>query len=510
MTGIARPLKVLAAAATLFVLMVGARPATTMTIPAGSETQRFLDAAPEGASVVLAAGEHRGPLTVGKTLSVKGEPGARIVADLESNSAVHVMARGVRISDLEVVGGWTGIELDDAAGAVVSNVRIRGSDAQGMLIYKAAATVDAVSVSDLRDPHAQGIEVLSAPDVVVRNSEIRGGKVGIVGHLSEVEFKNNFVTGTTLAGVVIREMSSGTARGNRILDATGAGLYCGDESRCAFENNVVTGITTAGSARSEAGWGLVVHYKATASTKNDVLGGEAGRAITLSESRIVDGSPLRLGDGAKGMWPAFVATLAGLSVIGLVYVAVRRLNLSRPSKRTYAGVAAAGTALLLVGVGVQSFHMLEHVVQLYRVRMDGLPSRGSLVGSVVDTEWVHFVYNAIVLAGFSALLVLRKRGWRPSGAKDRNLRVGDGLMLSAVALQGYHVVEHSLKVVQHVATGAKVNPGFLGNHFDLVLLHFGVNAAIYIPFIAAAILYLWPGDALRAAMVPDRSEPRPT
>jgi nitrous oxidase accessory protein NosD len=507
MTAIARPLKLLAAASVLLVLMVGARPATTMTVPAGSETQRFLDAAPEGASVVLAAGEHRGPLTVDKTLTVKGEHGARVVADLESNAAVHVTARDVRISDLEVVGGWTGIELDDAAGAVVSNVRIRGSDAQGMLIYKAAATIDAVAVSELRDPYAQGIEVLSAPDVVVRNSVIFGGKVGIVSHLSEVKFENNFVTGTTLAGVVIREMSSGTASGNRIVDATGAGLYCGDESRCAFENNIVTGIATAGNARSEAGWGLVVHYKATASSKNDVLGGDAGRAITLSQSLIVTGSPLRLGDGAKGMLAAFVATLAALAVVGLLYVAARRFNLSRPSKRTYVGAAAAGTALLLVGVGVQSFHMLEHVVQLYRVRMDGLPSRGSLVGSVVDTEWVHFVYNAIVLVGFAALLLLRRRGWKPSGT---NLRLGDGLILSAVLLQSYHVVEHSLKVFQHVATGAKVNPGLLGNHFDLVLLHFGVNAAIYIAFIAAAIFYLWPGDALRETLLPARSEPTPT
>jgi hypothetical protein len=173
----------------------------------------------------------------------------------------------------------------------------------------------------------------------------------------------------------------------------------------------------------------------------------------------------------------------------------------------YAGAATVGTALLLVGIAVQTFHMLEHIVQLYRVRMDGLPSRGALVGSLVDTEWVHFVYNALVVVGLGMLLLLRRRGWNPPG---HNLVRGDRLILAAALFQSYHVVEHSLKVAQHVVTGAKVNPGILGNHFDLVLLHFGLNAAIYAAFIAGAIVYLRPHSSLRLSIRARRSHPTPT
>jgi hypothetical protein len=125
-------------------------------------------------------------------------------------------------------------------------------------------------------------------------------------------------------------------------------------------------------------------------------------------------------------------------------------------------------------------------VQLSRVRFDGVPSRGSLVGSLADTEWVHFGYNALVLAGLVLLLLLRRRGWNPRG----NRTLGDGLVLAAAVLQGYHVIEHTFKVVQHQLTGAKVNPGILGETFDLVLLHFGLNAAIYLAFVGAAVAYL--------------------
>ncbi|MGH2747808.1 MAG: right-handed parallel beta-helix repeat-containing protein [Actinomycetota bacterium] len=501
----------------LFALLVGAgllimmglagRPTTTITVPAGAATQLFLDAVPEGSTVRLAPGVHRGPLTVDKTLTLIGEEGARIDAPVDSDAALHVTARDVRISNLQVSGGWTGIDLDDAEGSVVKDVRVTGADLQGIRVYKASALVDSVSVSGLVDPHAQGIEVLSAPDVVVRNSQVTGGKIGIVAHLSDSLFEDNRVSGTSMVGLMIREMGRGIARDNDVTNASGAGLYCGDMALCAFEHNRVERVSAATNARSSAGWGLVVNYRATASTKRDVLSGEAGSAVALSHSRLVEESPLRLGEGAAAIWPGSLATLVGLAVIGLLYLAARRLMPSGISPRTYAGAAAAGTALLLVGVGVQSFHMLEHVIQFYRVHMEGVPSRGALVGSVVDTEWVHFTYNALVLGGLVALLVLRRRGWTPSGM---NPAVGDRLILASALLQGYHVVEHSLKVTQHVLTEAKVNPGLLGNHFDLVLLHFGLNAAIYLAFIAGAIAYLWPRRGFRDALVARRSEPRPT
>ena len=461
--------------------------APTIEIRPGEDVQAILDSAPTGATVRLLPGRHEGPLEMARTMSLEGEAGASLVAPRSAEAALHVTADEARVSGLEVRGGWTGIELDDAEGAVLEDVVVRDSDLQGILVYKARAIVDGVRVADLHDPHAQGIEVLSAPDVIVRDSTVVGGKVGIVGHLSEVHFENNTVTQTSQIGVMIREMSSGSAHGNSIADAAGAGLYCGDMSRCEFVGNIVRNVVPSGTAKSGAGWGLVVNYRSTASSNGDSLEGAAGGSLALPDSRITRNSPLELGDGVAAIWPALTATTFSLLALAALFMMTRRLMGRSFDSPARSAATTAGAALLITGVVVQSFHMLEHVVQLSRVRFDGVPSRGSLVGSLADTEWVHFLYNALVLAGLVTLLVLRRRGWRPRGRR----MVGDRLVLSAAVFQGYHVVEHTFKVVQHEVTGAKVNPGILGGDIDLVLLHFGLNAAIYLGFVAAAIAYSW-------------------
>ncbi|HEV2754819.1 MAG TPA: right-handed parallel beta-helix repeat-containing protein [Actinomycetota bacterium] len=478
---------VVAGAAAAFLLaLLTLWPAPVVTVAAGEDLQAAVDAAPRGATVRLASGIHEGPLMIGRTISLEGEPGAEVVAPLDADAAVHVTAPGVRIENVTVRGGWTGIDLDDAPGAVVRHVSVVGADAQGVRVYKADALLEAVSVAGLEDPHAQGIEVLSAPDVVVRDSAVTGGKVGIVGHLSDTLFEGNVVSETTLAGIVIREMGSGTARSNKVTGATGAGLYCGDMSFCEFEDNVVERVSAAPGARSAAGWGLVVNYRAVASSSGDELDGAAGEAVALSHSRITERSPLERGEPVgAAVWGA-VSTVAGLAVLALLYPLARRLWPRVERGGRYAAATGAGIALLLVGVSVQSFHMLEHVVQLSRVFADGVPSRGALVGSLVDTEWVHLVYNGAVLAGLGLVLYLRRQGWDPRGSNA----LGDRLVLAVALLQGYHFVEHAVKVFQHVTTGAKVNPGILGHELNLVLLHFGLNAAVYLGFVVATVAYL--------------------
>jgi hypothetical protein len=57
-------------------------------------------------------------------------------------------------------------------------------------------------------------------------------------------------------------------------------------------------------------------------------------------------------------------------------------------------------------------------------------------------------------------------------------------------VQGYHVLEHTAKLAQHIATGAKVNPGLLGGHVDLVWFHFAINLTVYAAFLGACVCYL--------------------
>lgn len=492
------------AGALIAVALGGAGGRSKLFVPAGMDVQAVLDSAPRGAIVALGPGVHAGPLRIEETLVLTGEPGARIVAGPD-DVAVTVAAPRAAVTDLAVEGGWTAIELHDAAGSVVRDVAISKARLEGILVYKAPATIVRVTISDPSNPHAQGIETVSAPDVVVRDSVVAGGTIGIDAHLSTGIIENNEVRGTSIAGIMIGEMSAGTARNNVVSDATGAGLYCGDQSRCAFERNRAERIEGSDTGRSSAGWGLVVNYHSTASVHDDRLAGAAGDMVVLIGSRMTERSALERGAGSRAIWPAAAAGSLALMVLLLV----RRLmgplasGLARRDGRRSA-IANHAIRVLAVGVAVQTFHMAEHFLQVFRVHVDGVPSRGGIVGPIVEPEVIHFSYNTLVLVAFGFVLLARARGWRP-----RDLS-GDGWLMAAVAVQGYHVIEHATKLLQHVTTGAKVNPGLLGHQVDLVLFHFGINLAVYLGFVIAGALYAdLPGRARRMVAAWFAPEPAP-
>jgi hypothetical protein len=291
-----------------------------------------------------------------------------------------------------------------------------------------------------------------------------------------------------MRAITITEMSDGWVHNNQVTDAAGAGLFCGDMSRCQFTDNTVAEVAAAPGGRSMGGWGLVVHYHASASSHGDELAGVAGVSETLISSRITERSPLEPGAGSRAFWPAAIATLAALAALALIFFLVRwRLRKPLAERGSLSAAAAQGAFVaMFVGLAIQSFHMSEHFVQLWRVRVDGIPSRGGLVGPVVEAEWIHFFYNSAVWGLMLALVFARKRGWKPRG----NLLAGDRLMVAAAILQGYHAFEHTIKLSQHLITGSKVNPGIAGNGVDLVLFHFSINLAVYLAFLVASLVYV--------------------
>lgn len=133
---------------------------------------------------------------------------------------------------------------------------------------------------------------------------------------------------------------------------------------------------------------------------------------------------------------------------------------------------------------IQAAHMVEHVaqvVQKYILMMD--QARG-LLGSAFDLEWVHFVYNSGLEAAFLTILLLWRRADRTT--------VPPALTL-LVWFQGYHVVEHVVKVVQYYALGITMGPkGVLGHLVSLIWLHFAFNLVVL-----ALIFLLW--NSLRTA-----------
>ena len=140
----------------------------------------------------------------------------------------------------------------------------------------------------------------------------------------------------------------------------------------------------------------------------------------------------------------------------------------------------AATAGLIAVLIVQSVHMLEHVAQVIQKFALGQPEAHGLFGAIFDFEWVHFIYNT----SLEVVLVLMFIWWHRFSA--RNLPLS---LRAAVWLQGYHVVEHTVKMYQYLVGGIASPKGILGFVFPLIWLHFWINLLVL-----ALIVILIVGD----------------
>jgi hypothetical protein len=127
---------------------------------------------------------------------------------------------------------------------------------------------------------------------------------------------------------------------------------------------------------------------------------------------------------------------------------------------------------------IQLAHMAEHVAQVTQKFILGRPVARGLLGSIFDLEWVHFLYNSWEWVALLLVLIW----WRRSGNQVP-------LALSFVVwFQGYHEIEHIVKMIQYYAYGITVGPkGILGYVFPLIWLHFWLNLIVL--FLIAAAFF---------------------
>ncbi|MCR4269257.1 nitrous oxide reductase family maturation protein NosD [Nitratireductor sp. ZSWI3] len=158
--------------------------------PAAAPLQAIVDTAAEGDVIVLRSGTHRGPVEIGKTLTLDGDPGARIEGD-GSGSVVVVAAKGVIVRDLEIAGSGRDLEAMDAGvfvtkagqGSLIENNDIIGN-LYGIYLHGAR---DAIArgnrIVGLREGRSNeagnGISVWNAPGAKVIDNDIRYGRDGI-------------------------------------------------------------------------------------------------------------------------------------------------------------------------------------------------------------------------------------------------------------------------------------------------------------------------------------------
>ena len=83
-------------------------------------------------------------------------------------------------------------------------------------------------------------------------------------------------------------------------------------------------------------------------------------------------------------------------------------------------------------------------------------------------------------------------GWFYYGSQVSKKWKAFGIALGlTVLVQGYHMAEHTAKLVQFIETMMQGTPGILGAHFDGVIFHAAMNTAVFLPvlivFLAAGV-----------------------
>lgn len=153
-------------------------------------------------------------------------------------------------------------------------------------------------------------------------------------------------------------------------------------------------------------------------------------------------------------------------------------------------VSGAFRRLFIATVAVQTFHVFEHVVQLFQVFILGIPDDDALglLGYVLQLqgteEWLHLVFNAGYLSAL-ALLLVPMRSLVPYAVP----RTAFAAFAFAVAWEGWHNVEHAVIISNVIANGGCPCPGIGDAVLGITdtVLHFFYNAIAY----AATIPAFW-------------------
>ena len=163
---------------------------TWIVEPGGGHLEEVLALAAPGDSLRLRAGVHQGPVTIGTSVEMTGEPGA-IIDGGGSGRVVTVDAPDVVVRGLEVRNSGGLLETEDSGIFVTKKgdrAQIADNTLTGNLIGVYLKGPDDAQVSgnrvlgreDLRlNERGNGIHLWNTPGSVVENNEISGGRDGI-------------------------------------------------------------------------------------------------------------------------------------------------------------------------------------------------------------------------------------------------------------------------------------------------------------------------------------------
>lgn len=145
----------------------------------------------------------------------------------------------------------------------------------------------------------------------------------------------------------------------------------------------------------------------------------------------------------------------------------------------------------------QAFHQLEHAIETVQLEILHHAHAHTLLAGL-DFEWVHFGANVFLEWGLLGVFV----GVGPAARRTWRARGGPGwwALVTAVVVQGYHVIEHVVRIIQYLANGGETPEGTVTQVVNPVWYHFGLNLTV---LLAMAVAFF--GLGFHRRLVPARA-----
>ena len=240
--------------------------------------QAVLDEAPEGADVILTAGAHRGPVTIARRVTLRGEDGARLHGTGEG-SVLTIDANGVQVDTLHLSRSGHNLSDDDAGVLVLS---------------------DDVRLTSLHlERNLHGIYVRGGENAVVKDNHVVGLAAAedqleidpddVAQHMNGIHHRPPGTQSLMGNGIHLWNADGAVVVGNRI-EFTRDGIYVAHTNQAVFRDNRI----------HDSRYGIHYMY----SSDNVVAGNElwanvAGAALMFSRNLEVTDNILREHSGFR-------------------------------------------------------------------------------------------------------------------------------------------------------------------------------------------------------------------
>ena len=196
-------------------------------------------------------------------------------------------ADDVTVRNVTVVRADSGIVVDGAEDVVLDDVRVYGASLDGISVRRSSVSISDCAVEEPGGEYAQGIDISFGFDLEpssIRRCTVIGGQEGIVTHFAHVRIADNHVTGSSMRGITVTEMSMADVESNTVQRAHGVAIYCGDYSHCDIEETSSRTPRRHGFGnKTRAGFGILAHFGAVAELKDNEIVRSPGGVASLAK-----------------------------------------------------------------------------------------------------------------------------------------------------------------------------------------------------------------------------------